>query len=453
MGRRFALYPFVFFLLVFVVYAGLLLARSTGTALTVPVPVKVVGVSTPVQVTAANPHGLREFRAILVQGGNRYTVEEQQQPARRWSLFRSEVAPATYSFDVGTGKVQGLQDGKAQLVLEAVSNDLRARQDQLTFDIEVNTRPPGIAVDKAFHTMTLGGSHAVSFTASGYWTEAGVRVGPYRFHSHPFPGAGDPNRRICFFGYPWDTKKGEEPVAYVRNPTGAEANEVIDHTLKHVEFRTRKMELDDRFLNRVVNALDPGGTGDIATRFVKINSEMRKANNAKLLELRNQTDGGVLWQGAFVQQVNSAVEAKFCDIRRYFYQGKQIDEQVHLGFDLASLSKAPVLAANAGKVIFAAPLGIYGNAVVVDHGLGVQSLYAHMSDFAVKVGDSVTQREVLGKSGSTGLAGGDHLHFSMQVDGVMVNPLEWLDPLWIQNIMAVLRPDTEKGNLLPKHRK
>jgi murein DD-endopeptidase MepM/ murein hydrolase activator NlpD len=125
------------------------------------------------------------------------------------------------------------------------------------------------------------------------------------------------------------------------------------------------------------------------------------------------------------------VEAYFADHRTYLYKGQEVDHQVHLGFDLAVTSNVPVVAANAGTVMNAQWLGIYGNCVVIDHGMGVQSLYGHLSSFDVKVGDKVTKGQTIGRSGMTGLAGGDHLHFTMLVGGHMVNPVEWWDPHWI----------------------
>jgi murein DD-endopeptidase MepM/ murein hydrolase activator NlpD len=138
-----------------------------------------------------------------------------------------------------------------------------------------------------------------------------------------------------------------------------------------------------------------------------------------------------LWEGPFVQLGNSQVEASFADHRTYFYKGKEVDQQTHLGFDLAVTSRVPVVAANAGTVMNASWLGIYGNCVILDHGMGVQSLYGHLSSFDVKVGDTVTRGQPIGRSGMTGLAGGDHLHFTMLVGGRMVNPVEWWDAHWI----------------------
>ena len=94
-------------------------------------------------------------------------------------------------------------------------------------------------------------------------------------------------------------------------------------------------------------------------------------------------------------------------------------------------ANVPVLAAASGRVIWADYLGIYGNCVIVDHGLGLQSLYAHLSSIGVQAGNSVVPDDELGRSGMTGLAGGDHLHFAILLNGWAVNPTEWWDPHWI----------------------
>ena len=151
----------------------------------------------------------------------------------------------------------------------------------------------------------------------------------------------------------------------------------------------------------------------------------------------------MLWREAFAQMGNTQVESRFADQRTYFFGDKEIDRQVHLGFDLASVQQAPVHAANTGIVVFANFLGIYGNCVILDHGLGVQSLYAHMSSMAVKEGDKVEKGAEIGRTGVTGLAGGDHLHFTMLLQGTPVNPVEWWDSHWLQD--RVLRKITEAG--------
>jgi murein DD-endopeptidase MepM/ murein hydrolase activator NlpD len=425
--------PFSILGLLILAYLSVLYFRSTSVELQVQTPVKVIGAATPLRVLAINRNGVRRFAAAVEQGGKLFPVYQKDFPSSRWSLFRTAVAPTVVQFEVGTKSVAGLRDGKAALRLEAVSNDLAGRTTALTLGVEVNSKPPGVAVDEDEIVATLGGTGVVAFTISGYVTESGVRVGKYRFRSWPMPGGRGPERRIAFFALPHDMPEGEVPLVYASNPSGAEAVGRIRHNITRKQFRRREIKLDDAFLVKVLQELDLGGRGSHAIRFVRINKDMRQLNNQQLADLRLQSADRMLWDGPFQQLANSQVEAQFCDYRTYFYQGQSIDEQVHLGFDLATTARAPVTAANQGTVIFAGRLGIYGNAVVIDHGLGVQSLYAHLSEISVKVSESVKKRQVIGRSGSTGLAGGDHLHFTMLVEGVPVNPVEWWDAHWLQD--------------------
>jgi murein DD-endopeptidase MepM/ murein hydrolase activator NlpD len=137
------------------------------------------------------------------------------------------------------------------------------------------------------------------------------------------------------------------------------------------------------------------------------------------------------------------VFANFAELRTYVYSGREIDRQVHFGYDLASTRQSAVPAANKGVVVFAEPLTIYGNTVVIDHGLGLQTLYAHLSSTAVKVGDAVEKGQEIARTGSTGLAIGDHLHYEVLVNGVSVTPLEWWDGKWIRDHIG--KPLKEAG--------
>ena len=168
-------------------------------------------------------------------------------------------------------------------------------------------------------------------------------------------------------------------------------------------------------MQKVVGELDPNGSGDMVARFVRINNEMRKANNKTLSDLRFKTADHFLFTQPFARQPHSQAEANFADLRNYIYQGKKIDQQVHLGYDLAVTQHVGVEASNDGRVVWAAPLGIYGNCIVVDHGYGLQTIYGHMSHIDVHEGDMVKRGQVMGQSGMTGMAGGDHIHFAMQL--------------------------------------
>jgi murein DD-endopeptidase MepM/ murein hydrolase activator NlpD len=215
------------------------------------------------------------------------------------------------------------------------------------------------------------------------------------------------------------------------------------------KFRKSTLTLESMNLDHMVNQIDPEHKiqGDLVQRFVKINNDMRKENNKTLSDLRFQTEQKFLWTGAFLPMVDSTVESRFADDRTYTWQGKEVDRQTHLGFDLAKLAHSPIPASNDGKVVWAELLGIYGNCIVIDHGFGLQSIYGHLSEFLVKKGDMVKKGQVIGKTGSTGLAGGDHLHFTMQVDGVQVNSVEWWDQHWLKDRilskMEITMPEEE----------
>jgi murein DD-endopeptidase MepM/ murein hydrolase activator NlpD len=98
----------------------------------------------------------------------------------------------------------------------------------------------------------------------------------------------------------------------------------------------------------------------------------------------------------------------------------------HEGIDIAAASGTPVRAATDGVVKKASWYGGYGNAVIIDHGGGVKTLYGHNSALTVKPGDRVQAGEVIAKVGSTGDSTGPHLHFEVQVDGKAINPRPWL---------------------------
>ena len=425
-------------LIVFVALTiGILLALSQGTVLDVQPPVTALGMDTPVNVRVENGHGIRRLTAYVEQGGARYQVFSREFPAHRLFFWRLREAPREIAFKAGKSTAPNLKDGKARLVVEAVSADLRARADTLAFDVEVSTRPPRVVADGFQHYINQGGMELASFTPSGYWTESGVKVGKYTFRSFPLPGRS--GERFAMFGYPWDLGPAEAPFAFASNPTGIVARGSFWYKIFPKKFRVRDFELTDAMMDKLVNQIDPSGTGSLLERFLKINRDMRRENNRTLADQRLKTEEKVLWNGPFVRLGKE--ESMFADVRNYIYKGQKVDQQVHLGYDLSNVQHEPVNAANDGRVVYAADLGIYGNCIVLDHGYGLQSIYGHLSQIGVKPGDMVKKGQTMGHSGATGLALGDHLHFSMQIDGVQVNPVEWWDEHWIRDrILSKLNP-------------
>jgi murein DD-endopeptidase MepM/ murein hydrolase activator NlpD len=208
-----------------------------------------------------------------------------------------------------------------------------------------------------------------------------------------------------------------------------------DTRIQERKFPDVRINLGGTFLQTKVPQLASSlgmAAGDPVQTFQRINSEARAASEFRIREIVATSSPERHWRGAFQQLRNSAVTSLFAEHRSYFAEKKKVSEAIHYGYDLASIAGAPISAANAGRGIFKGTPGIYGNCVIVDHGLGVTSLYAHLSRIDVQEGELLEKDQRLGLSGATGLAGGDHLHFAVLVGSTYVDPKEWWDPKWVR---------------------
>jgi hypothetical protein len=426
-----------YFLLIVVLFAAVacgvvLIEASTKPDISVDPPVKIIGIETPIHVRITDSHSLRSVHAALEQDGKSYPLTDTSEP-KKWFVLRGQPKTHEFTLNAGQKAVPTLHDGKANITVTAASNDLRSMSSSVAFEVDVMTAPPRLVADGVQHYINQGGSEMAVFTPSGSWSEAGVKVGDHLFRSFPLPD--HPGQYFSLFAFSWDLPV-DTPISVVATNTGGGiAKASFWYKIFPKKFRASTITLESMNIDRIVNQIDPQGKikGDLVERFVYINNTMRKQNNQTLADLRNSTEQKFLWSGAFLPMVDSTVESRFADDRTYTWKGKKVDQQTHLGFDLAKLAHSPIPASNDGKVVWAQDLGIYGNCVVIDHGYGLQSVYGHMSEFAVKKGDMVTKGQIIGKTGSTGLAGGDHLHFTMLVDGVQVNAVEWWDPHWVKD--------------------
>jgi len=107
----------------------------------------------------------------------------------------------------------------------------------------------------------------------------------------------------------------------------------------------------------------------------------------------------------------------------YGYRGSEF----HTGIDIAKSSGSPVYASNGGTVTFAGWSGGYGNLVIINHGGGIETYYAHNSSITVSVGEQVQKGQQIARAGSTGRASGSHVHFEIRINGSSVNPLNYLN--------------------------
>ncbi len=222
--------------------------------------------------------------------------------------------------------------------------------------------------------------------------------------------------------------------------SGNEGSSTFSIRFKPAKEKKDRINISDGFLNKKIpefQEIYPELTGTNLKKYLFVNNTVRIRNAEKIAALSSNTVSEQLWRDRFLR-MPGAGRAGFADQRTYYYQGEPIDHQTHLGMDIASTARVTVEAANKGKVIFADYLGIYGNMVMLDHGQGLTSLYSHLSRIAVESGQLVEKGEIIGNSGTTGMAGGDHLHFSMLVHGSLLPRLNGGINIGLTSIFIIL---------------
>ena len=418
-----------------------------------------IGRRTPVSVKLDDTGRVEKVTVELLQGMDVRPVAEKSfasHPA--WQLWRRPV-PADLQFDVGRETVPGLRGGEATLRVTAERSGTWFRRPDPTIvelKLPVRLAPPSLGVLSGFHYVAQGGCEAVVYRVGPGAVQDGVQSGAWWFPGYPLPGAqpaaaatpaaGTPGApggvgnagavHFALFAVPYDATDASQVRLTAVDDVGNRAQAAFVDKFFPKPLKYDTIQVNDAFLQRVVPEIlreTPGlqDRGGLLENYLEINGDLRRREATELAALAGRSAPRFLWNEPFMPMPNAKITAAFAQRRDYRYNGRHVDQQDHLGFDMASVEHAPVPASNRGTVLLARFFGIYGNAVVVDHGYGLMSLYGHLSSLAVHEGDTVARGQELGRSGQTGLAGGDHLHFTLLVGGRMVTPVEWWDPHWM----------------------
>jgi murein DD-endopeptidase MepM/ murein hydrolase activator NlpD len=383
--------------------------------------------------------GLRRVWIAILQQGKERILFDQTFPSD--GLLRRGLSKnQNVSLDIRS-EIIGLEDGEALLRTAVWDYSYRnwwaGNRTYAEYKILVDTKPPTVDVLTRTHNLNQGGTGLIVYQISEPDTVNGVQVADSFFSGHS-GFFSDPDVHIAFFALPYD--KGPDSELYVR-ATDAAGNSTEARFAYHINAKRFKKDIitiPETFLKRKIpefeRALDMvSPSASLIEKFKLVNRELRRANHEALEEACKNTQPTQYWEGPFLRLPNAARKAGFADHRKYAYNGRTVDEQVHLGIDLASTGHSPVPAANHGRVALAEYLGIYGKTVLLDHGFGLLSMYGHLSRVQVEKDQVVSRGDVIGYTGMTGLAGGDHLHYAMIVDHTFVNPIEWWDPNWIKH--------------------
>ncbi|HEV3460255.1 MAG TPA: M23 family metallopeptidase [Thermoanaerobaculia bacterium] len=403
-----------------------------------------IGKSTPVLVTLDDTGQVEKVTVEVVQGMDVKPVAEKSFVTHpRWAFWKA-LAPARLELQIGRDTVPGLRSGKATIRVTAQrSGSLVRRPDPVVaaLDLPVRLTPPSLAVLSGFHYVAQGGCEAVVYRVGDGAVRDGVQSGRWWFPGYPLPGGSDPRARFALFAVPYDTSDDSQVRLVAVDDVGNQAQASFVDRFFPKPLKHDTIQLTDAFLERAVPEImretpalqDRGGP---LPNYLEINGELRRRNSQELEALAGRSAPRFLWKEPFLPLPNAKITAAFAQRRDYQYNGKHVDQQDHLGFDMASVEHDAVPASNSGVVLLARYFGIFGNAVVIDHGYGLMSLYGHLSSIGVQQGQQVQRGQELGRSGKTGLAGGDHLHFTTMLRGLPVNPVEWWDPHWIKDRLA-----------------
>jgi murein DD-endopeptidase MepM/ murein hydrolase activator NlpD len=328
-----------------------------------------------------------------------------------------------------------LHEGPATLYVSAMDNSLWKNEATLTIPVNIDFMPPQIFLLTSTNNINPGGTCVILYRTSKPVISSGVKV-DNNFSPGYATTVSDKPCIISYFSILADARHDGTTIKVIaRDQAGNESSVALPTLIRKKKFRSDKMTLSETFLQQKMpefqshNPLLQGKTP--LDTFIYVNEKMREENDQTIRDICRTSNPRQLWEGTFLRMKNAAPMALFGDKRKYQYQGKVVGESIHMGVDLASTTNAPVEAANHGIVAYAGYLGIYGNFVIIDHGFGFFTLYGHLNSIDIKKGQEVKKGDIIAHTGSSGLAGGDHLHFGMFIGGQFVNPQEWWDPHWI----------------------
>jgi murein DD-endopeptidase MepM/ murein hydrolase activator NlpD len=418
------------------------MARCEGTPPTIETasPIVIGADARTVTVAVADAGaGLRGLRATLVHAGGETPLPERDFGGSPLPYLGSHSERERVDLSIDA-KALGLASGDAKLRLAARDlswRDFGAGNETIVeVPLSIDYRPPSLTLAPGITYAKRAGSVALVYDVSDDTERDGVEVGGQFYPSIPVTGEGVPaGRRYALFPLAQELESDVKINVIAVDHAGNQSTRTPQINIKDRVYPNETIVLSQRFLDQKIADL-AGATGvndsDKLKAFQEINTRIRRENEQKIRTVISETAQGPLFTEAFEQMPDSQVRSAFAERRSYMLDGQQVSESIHYGYDLASLAGAPIPASNAGRVVFADELGIYGNCVILDHGLGLNTLYGHLSHIDVRAGDSVEKGQTLGQSGQTGLAGGDHLHFAVLLRGVYVDPVEWWDPKWVR---------------------
>ena len=327
-----------------------------------------------------------------------------------------------------------LKKGEADLIVSVSDYGLFENKKPRLFKFIIDPEPPKI--ERLYSQMYImnGGSAFAFFKVSKDTTDVYIQMENLKFKclSGVF---NDKTIYTCVFPYPYYWNRKKDIYVYAKDKAGNITTQKIPYRFKVKRYRKSVINVSERLINKARTLVSDKHFSDEIEMFKYVNVKLREENEKKIHSItKNIVIIKPQFKGKFAVMKKAAVLGGFADYRKYKYKGKIIEgaDAYHKGLDMASIKNAEVPAAEDGIVVFTGFLGIYGNTIIIEHGLGVFTLYSHLLDFKVKKGEKVKKDQIIAHTDTTGLALGDHLHFGVLIQGLEVHPIEWLDKKWLK---------------------
>lgn len=327
------------------------------------------------------------------------------------------------------------------------SNFFTGNKTSKIVNLIIDKKLPEVYVLAQSYKISRGGSAAVVFKASDENNLKDLKIvtnfGKV-FKVTPFKKDGFYTALVA-----WPTKEKDFRAHIVASDEAGNVNKTrIRYYLQDRKYKISTIPLSDNFLDGKISELvehyakDPSKFTKL-DKFKFINETLRNKNEKIIVKISENVPEKMIdnfYLKPFYPLKNAAAVASFGDHRFYTYEGFEISQSYHLGLDLASYAMADIKASNPGVVAFNEKNGIFGNNLIIYHGLGLYTLYGHCTDSKLPVGADVRTGEVVATTGKTGLALGDHLHFGILIQGIEVRPEEWMDKNWMKiNVYDILK--------------
>lgn len=390
----------------------------------------------PLKIKLTDNIGLKHFELILSDGKKRLIIGRGD--------FTTSVKEQTLLVKYPKSKVLDVEAKELTLQVSVTDSSLwnlfegNHAQKQITIDVDY--KRPNVNLVAHSNGIRQGGSALVVFQAEDeHLKEVYIEAGGRKFKAQPYKKAGF---YVALIAWPFQQSNfGAKVVA--TDEAGNTHRITIPFYIQNHTYKVSWIRASDKFINGKISQLAASNPAyasihDPIAKLKAVNETMRLKNEELIHELSKRVATTTLnhWKiKKFYPLKNSMKVASYGDERHYYYESKdqEVSRSYHVGYDLASTRMAGIKASNGGVVVYAGENGIYGNMPMIDHGLGLYTLYGHCSQLLVKEGDRVKAGETIAKTGVSGLALGDHLHFGILVQGVEVRPVEWFDGGWIRS--------------------